>query len=746
MNIEGLKKETIEILSHRKLTKEELRRILKIKGEQNQLIFEKALEELNQEEKIILNDKGFYNIYTSNDELIKGIVHIDKGGKGHFIGEKDKRKIKYLINNNHLNGALDGDLVLVKDRRVKRAYDLKLGKVEKIIKRNPEPAIFTYQGGGIFTLYNNTSNIYLKLEPKECYGLVKGTLILAWIDEKEIENEIYGGKMCKVIGHIDDPKSLIIAVGQKHGFDNTFSDKALEEVQDIPISIHSEDIKNRVDLREEKIFTIDGADTKDIDDSIGIKKDGENYILMINIADVAHYIKKGSALDKEAYERGTSVYPADMVLPMFPHEVSNGICSLNPNQDRLTITGEITLNKNFEVIDFKMYESIIRSKKQMTYELANKVLEGKTVNGYEDFEEELKLLNKISKKLEKERKKRGALDFFSDENKIKTDNEGNIIDIKVAERKDAEKLIETLMILMNTETANLLDSWGYQIAYRVHPSPNIKQLLVVLEELKEQGIENDYIDQIINELNKSLKGKEINSVSIQKFLNSIKNEEYYESISTLILKSMKRAYYKEDNIGHFGLAEEKYLHFTSPIRRYADLTNHRIAKQIISYEQDPTVETYNQILDELEKNEKEIADICKHISEKEVLADKVEEEAQKIKQLEYFENNIEDYEGPIKAKILNISKSGIIAKIDNLFDIIIPSENLWLLKFKYRKESRTYENKEEKIKLGDEIYVFNPEVCKEKGLITYTDVSKDPNNLINTKDTRKFIKTKKITI
>ena len=300
------------------------------------------------------------------------------------------------------------------------------------------------------------------------------------------------------------------------------------------------------------------------------------------------------------------------------------------------------------------------------------------------------------------------------------------------------------MILMNSETAKLLDSWGYEIVYRVHNQPQAERLSAVLQTLKEQGIENNNMDRLLKELNQSLKGKTIKSKKIQEFLNSIKDEEYYETISKIILRSMQRATYQSENEGHFGLALDNYIHFTSPIRRYADLINHRIAKQIISYDYNPTIENYNKILEELEKIEKTLPNICKHVTETEYRADKVEEEADKIKKIEYFESHLEDFEGPIKAKILNITKSGIIAKIEDTFEIIIPIENLTLSKFKYKKASRNFQNQNETISLGDEIYVFDPEVFKEKSSITYTNVSKEQANLIEEHDTRKFIKTKKI--
>ena len=535
---------------------------------------------------------------------------------------------------------------------------------------------------------------------------------------------------------------MIYATGLKYGFDHNFNDNVINEANKLPTMVTEEEIKDRIDLRDEKVFTIDGDDTKDIDDSLSITKKGDNYVVKVNIADVTYYIKKGTALEKEAENRGNSAYIADSVFPMFPHIISNGICSLNPNVDRLTFTIEIEYDKNGNIVDSKAYESVIHSQKQMTYEDVNKVLKGNNIPEYENFKDVLLLLNKLAKKREEIRKNDGALDFFEDECKIMTDLDGYVTDVKRKEKGDAEKIIENFMIDANTEFTNHFGYYGFPFIFRVHPEPNVKRLAVTLEEIKNQGIESPALDRLSIAVNKSLNNKSyhISSHFIGAFLKEIENEDYYEAVSTLMLRSMKRAIYSDENIGHYGLANNSYTHFTSPIRRFADLENHRIAKLIMEYNSYPEEERQKEILDELETIEKKLEPICQHITETELYADKAEEEAEKVKQIEYFENNIVDYEGPIKAKILYVSKVGIFAKVAGIFEVLVPFKELINSKFKYIKDSRTYQKKKESIRLGDEIYLFYPEVEKGKNLITYSEVSKDPNNLIAAETPRKLVK------
>ena len=745
MSNEEFKEKILETLSEKKLTLDELRNTLEFRGEENQNTFEKALGELELSGDIILNEKGFYNLLTDDIDLIQGRIFIsEKDGLGHFIGEKNGKKIKYQVKNQDLNGALNGDIVFVSDKNLEK-YDRKLAKVERIFKRSNLNNTFIYLGRGLFKLYNDVTEIYFEKDPKECEGLVYGTLVSAKLGIEPIKNNTFEGNIIRICGHMDDPQSMIYATGIKYGFDYNFNDNVMNEANKLPTMVTEEDIADRTDLRKEKVFTIDGSDTKDIDDSLSIEKNGENYIVKINIADVTHYIEKGTALEKEAENRGNSAYIADSVFPMFPHIISNGICSLNPNIDRLTFTIEIEYDKDGNIINSKAYESVIHSQKQMTYEDVNKVLNGDIVPGYEEFKDALFLLNKLAKKREKIRKSDGALDFYEDECKIMTDLDGYVTDVKRKEKGDAEKIIENFMIDANTEFTNHFGYYGFPFIFRVHPEPNIKRLAVTLEEIKNQGIESPALDRLSTAVNKSLNNKSyhISSHFIGAFLKEIENEEYYEAVSTLMLRSMKRAIYSDENIGHYGLANSSYTHFTSPIRRFADFENHRIAKLIMEYNSFPDEQRQEEILEELSTIEKKLPQICQNITETELYADKAEEEAEKIKQIEYFENNIADYEGPIKAKILYVSKVGIFAKVADIFEVLVPFRELINGKFKYIKDSRTYQKKGESIKLGDEIYLFYPEIEKGKALITYSEVSKDPNNLLAKEKPRKLIKTVK---
>ncbi|MBR2833403.1 MAG: VacB/RNase II family 3'-5' exoribonuclease [Bacilli bacterium] len=746
MSREEFKDKILETLSERKLTFDELRSSLEFKGEENHNTFVEVLDELELEGQIILNEKGFYNIFNDDIDLVQGRVFIsEKDGLGHFVGEKNGKKIKYQIKNNDLNGAMNGDIVFVSDKSLER-YDRKLAKVEKIFKRSPLNETYIYLGRGYFKLYNDVSDIYFKLDPKECANIVYGTLVSAKIGLEEIEKNTFSGEVISICGHMDDPKSMVYAVGLKYGFDHNFTDSVLNEADRLPTSVTEDEVIGRVDLRGENIFTIDGVDTKDIDDSLSILKKGDNYIVKVNIADVSHYILGGSALEKEAENRGNSAYIADSVFPMFPHVVSNGICSLNPNVDRLTFTVEIEYDKDGNIINSKIYESVIHSRKQMTYEDVNKVLGGDLVKGYNEYADELFLLNELAIKRENIRKGNGALDFYEDECKIMTDLDGYVTDVKKVEKNLAEKIIENFMIDANTEFTNHFGYFGFPFIFRVHPEPNLKRLLVTIQEIKSQGILCEQLDRLDIEVKKALNNKSyhIGSHYISTFLRSIRDEEYYEAVSALILRSMKRAIYSSDNIGHYGLANDSYTHFTSPIRRFADLENHRIAKLIMEYNSLPSEERQNEILDRLDEMEKRLPDICEHITETELYADKAEEEAEKLKQIEYFENNIECYEGPIKAKILYVSKVGIFAKVDDIFEVLVPFKDLINGKFKYIKDSRTYYSKRESIRLGDEIYVFCPEIEKGKCLITYSEVSKDPDNLLGPEPQKKFIKKIKV--
>ena len=295
--------------------------------------------------------------------------------------------------------------------------------------------------------------------------------------------------MQKIIGHKDDPDIEIESIAAKYGFVKEFPQEVMDEVAKIPDKVLPEEIEGRIDLRDEIIFTIDGKDTKDMDDAVSLKKDDKgNYILGVHIADVSHYVKEDSALFKEALKRGTSAYLIDSVIPMLPHELSNGICSLNPNVDRLTKTAQMTITPEGKIIDYEIFDSVIKSRKKMTYEDVNQILERNIqVEGYEEYEETLKLMNELSQILSYNSQKRGNIEFYSDELKVEVTKEGSPLDFIERHQGAAEKLIENFMIAANTSVTKYFSDMDVPFIYRVHAVPNGDKLIKALKTLKEEG-------------------------------------------------------------------------------------------------------------------------------------------------------------------------------------------------------------------------------------------------------------------
>ncbi len=710
-----------EILKKLKYGKQALQELKKELQNSDEFSFSNALNTLEKEGKIFFDGSEYEKI---QEGYYVGEITISKDGEGYVnISEKT-----YKIKKGNLNGALPHDLVLIK-KEEKERYGQQIATVEKVIQRK-ENQIYKLNQDGFWDVYGVNSCVRLKL-PKNQYKCdVEGTLIMAKIDENPLINYegelIFEGTFIKEIGHISDPKGQIKIIGAKYGFDYEFNDKELKEAKNIQTSPKEEDYIDRVDLRKEKIFTIDGKDTKDMDDAVSIIKDGENYILKVHIADVSHYIKKGTHLDKGAKQRGNSAYLSDSVFPMFPRNISNGICSLNEGEDRLTKTVEMKIDKEGNIIDSKIYKSIINSNKKMSYEDINELFEGKEKEAYAPYKDDLALMRKLSHIITRKRKSKGSLDFYSRELKIKEDEKGTPIDIKSRHQNEAEKLIENFMIYANVTVANHFGYLNIPFVFRVHENPDAIKLQNTLNLIKEQNIiqNNKSFDNLLACTQRVIEGKKANikPEEMYAFLSSIKEKPYYEAISNELLRCMKRAKYYQTNEGHFGLSEDTYCHFTSPIRRYADLMVHRIIDYMLELYKAPL--NTEEILENIDDIQKEISSICEHISEQEKRADEAEKESDELKSIEYFENNIEDLEGPIKAKILHINRLGLTLIVNDLFTVKVDSSVLINKGYTYKRESHTYVNKKEALKLGDTVYLFNPEVSKEYKTIKYNDINK----------------------
>ncbi len=684
----SIKDTILENICKKKLTSDELRSLMRIKGEEKQAAFFSALNELEEEGQIYLDSKGYYQQFDSHKlNKVQGEIHITNTGNGFVIKKTDKGKHKYLINSNSLNGALDGDIVVLSHFSGGKINYID-AKVEKIIKRSDKNTVFEYIGDNTFIPYSSHGNIKVICQ-ESLIQLVSGNLALVRLGKNqiaEVNNELFfEGTVTKLVGHKDDPDIDIKAIAASHGFFTDFPNEVLEELKNIPDHVLEEEIIGRVDLRKEKIFTIDGKDTKDMDDAVSIEKDGDNYILGVHIADVNHYVKEDSNLDKEARIRGTSAYLADSVLPMLPHQLSNGICSLNEHVDRLTKTVRMTINGEGKIIDYEIYDSVINSSKKMTYEDVNTILEEDTiVEGYEPYIDDLKLMRELSLILIEKRKKRGNIDFSSDEVKAIVTKEGTPTSFEMRTQKTAEKIIENFMISANETVTRHYAYMELPFIYRVHGDPHDDCLIETINLLKAEGLCNGYANNLLNKINNGT----YTSRDLDAFLESFKGTEEYGVISNYILTSMSKAKYSSVNEGHYGLALDYYTHFTSPIRRYPDLQVHRL---IDSYN---NFETIYERLDEIESL---LPEICTHSSYMEREADTAEKETLDLKMAEF----IQDYIGEeFKGQITRMTPYGMDIKMENNIKGIVRPEEV----------SKAKKTLGRKFKLGEKVCVIVKEV------------------------------------
>ena len=644
-----IRDEIINNLKTKKLTSQELCKKMHIKGEEKRAAFFSELKKLEEEGLIYKDERGMYQEF--NEERLgkaQGILHINKEGLGIIKIEKEGKKSKFVLKQNELNGALDGDIVVITNIH-KGGHSYLKGKVEKIIKR-ANHTIFEYIGEDTFVPYNSYGNIKVICPKENLEKIVKGSIVLMNINNIPEDKELYKGTITRIVGHKDDPDTSMKAIAESKGFYLNFSKKAREELDKIPAEVKEDELEGRRDLRKEGIFTIDGKDTKDMDDAVGIKKDGDNYIITVSIADVSHYIKKGSALDKEARERGTSLYMADSVIPMLPHELSNGICSLNPNVDRLTKTVEIKVNQKGKIVSYDLYKSVINSNKKMTYEDVNKILiDGIMVEGYEEYTEDLKLMRELTEILINQRKNRGNIDFASSELKINLEEKESDISFETRNQQIAERIVENFMILANEIVTEHFSYMSLPFIYRVHGGPHDDGLVNTLKYLKEEGLCNGDANKLINKINNGT----YKARDLREFIDSFKGTENYSIISHYILTNMSRAKYSNINEKHYGLALDYYTHFTSPIRRYPDLVVHRL------------FDTYEDLIKAYEiapQIEEELPEICAHSSFMERQADDAEQQHMELLMAKVASHLIGK---ELRGQIVNISPFGMKIKLEN---------------------------------------------------------------------------------
>lgn len=605
---------------------------------------ENTLNELIDEYLVFKTKKDKYILLKNCPYLKIGKYSSNKKNFGFVILDKED---DIYVRDEFSKGAIDGDIVLceITGKGIKRE-----GHINRIIKRDLHDLV------GEIVLVNNKLSVRLSNEKLDLTlkmddsinRCVEGQIVLISLDKK-IGPKSYKASIKKVIGHKNDPGVDILSIAYMYDIEPNFSKEVEEELKSIPTQVNESDLVGRVDLTDEIIFTIDGKDTKDIDDAISLKKENDEYVLGVHIADVSNYVKENTALGDAAYERGTSNYLADTVIPMIPHQLSNGICSLNEGALRLTMSCVMHINSHGKVTSYDIFKSYIKSSKKMNYTDVNNILMRDIVKeDYKPYKDILIMMNKLAHIIRQERISRGYLDFDLDEPKIVQDENGVAIDVIRDEREDGEKLIEDFMIIANETVASHIYNMDLPFIYRVHSEPSPEKISDFVNLLKILGYR---LNTRINE---------ITPIKMQHILTEISDKKEFKVLSSLLLRSMKKAEYSKENIGHFGLGSKAYTHFTSPIRRFPDLTVHRLLKKYL-YEKDysmTTISTLNSMLDQ----------IAKHSSDKEVAAVNAERAVDDMKMAEYMESHIgEEYDG----MITSVTNFGFYVELDNMIEGLV---------------------------------------------------------------------------
>jgi ribonuclease R len=518
-----------------------------------------------------------------------------------------------------------------------------------------------------FVIPDNTKladDVFVPVERSK--GAVSGHKVVCEITDYGKNNRKPEGKIVEILGHVNDPGVDIMSIVKGYELPVEFSEKIMHQVENVSNEVSEADMAGRRDLRDVQMVTIDGEDAKDLDDAVSLTMEGGLYKLGVHIADVTNYVQENSALDWEAKDRGTSVYLVDRVIPMLPHKLSNGICSLNAGENRLALSCLMTIDKKGEVVSHEIVESVIKVDRRMTYTSVKKILEDRDeneINEYGELVDMFELMQELAHILREKRKKRGSIDFDFPETKIILDREGHPLEIKPYDRNVATKIIEDFMLIANETVAQHFYWLELPFVYRTHDNPD--------------GEKIDKLATFIRNFGYSIKSQqdEIHPKELQKLLTRIEDTPEEALISRLTLRSMKQAKYTTECTGHFGLACQYYCHFTSPIRRYPDLQIHRIIKeQLRGKMNEKRIDHYNEILPE----------VAKHSSEMERRADEAERETDKLKKVEFMEGHIgEIFEGVISS----ITSWGVYVELPNTIEGMIHVSMLPGDYFYYDEES-----------------------------------------------------------
>ena len=646
-----------------------------------------VMDALEAEGKVHVSQKGKY--LKGAGRTLRGVYQAHPRGFGFVTIEGETDDI--FIPEKETNGALHGDTVeilLTASPEGKR----KEGKIVKIAERGTAKIVGLYQVAKGkhygFVIPDNQRFLQDIFVPEErAKGAVDGHKVVVELTSYGSDNAKPEGKIVEILGHVNDPGVDIMSIVKSYDLPVEFPEKVMKQAERVPEEVSDADMAGRKDLREWVMVTIDGEDAKDLDDAVSLTRteDGKNWILGVHIADVANYVQERSALDREALHRGTSVYLADRVIPMLPHRLSNGICSLNAGVDRLAMSCIMTVDAKGDVIDHEICESVIRVNERMSYTSVKKILEDhdeEETTRYIDLVPMFEEMEQLAGILRNRRHQRGSIDFDFPESKIMLDEEGHPMEIRSYDRNVATKIIEDFMLLANETVAEEYYWREIPFVYRVHETPDedkIKKLAI-----------------LINNFGYSLHiSDEVRPGQIQKLLAKIQGTPQETMISRLALRSMKQARYTPENDGHFGLAARYYTHFTSPIRRYPDLQIHRIIKDDLRGRMnEKKMEHYQTILPE----------VTRQASETERRAEEAERETIRLKKAEYMESHIgEVFEGVISG----ITNWGIYVELSNTIEGLVHVANMYDDHYDYYEDryEMVGEHTGKTYKLGETVYV-----------------------------------------
>ena len=630
----------------------EIAMVLGVPKEQKEEL-KKVLDTLVEDGKITLSKRGKYT--KGQTKRFTGIFQAHPRGFGFVIQEGVENDV--FISEENINGAFQGDeveFIITKSQEAGRRTE---GKIVRILSHSTTKIVGLYEkckSYGFVRPDNQRilSDIYIP-EGKE-KGAMTGHKVVVSLTSYGGERMKPEGVVTEIIGHINDPGTDIISIVKGFDLPMEFPERVMNQAERVAKEVSEADRAGRMDLRDWKMVTIDGEDAKDLDDAVSLTKDGENYQLGVHIADVTNYVQERSALDREALNRGTSVYLVDRVIPMLPHKLSNGICSLNAGEDRLALSCIMTVNPKGEVVDHVIAETVVRVDERMSYTSVAKILEKQDAEErkkYEEFVPMFEQMAELSHILRTRRKQRGSIDFDFPETKMILDENGRPIEIRPYERNVATKLIEDFMLLANETVAEEYFWRELPFLYRTHEAPDE-------EKMKK-------LSTFINNFGYHIHmGNEVRPMEVQKLLGKVEGTPEEALISRLALRSMKQAKYTPENTGHFGLAAKYYTHFTSPIRRYPDLQIHRIIKENIRGRlKEERVAHYEKILPE----------VAMQAGVTERRAEEAERETIKLKKVEYMKERIgEEFEGVISG----ITKWGAYVELPNTIEGLVHVMNM----------------------------------------------------------------------